>query len=179
MLPDPLHPAVVHLPLALAALLPLLALLARAAIPARFLPTRAWLAIPLLAALMAGGAWLALETGEHEEDRAERVVPEQTIENHGERAEVFTAVAAALAVISLTGLIPGPLGNLGRIATAAMSVVALGFGLSVGRLGGDLVYRHGAAQAYARDAAAGVARLDGNVEAPPAYGRGEEKEDDD
>lgn len=179
MLPDPLHPAAVHLPLALAALLPLLALPAVAAIHARFLSGRVWVAVPLLAALMAGGAWLALETGEHEEDRAERVVAERYIGDHEERAEVFTALAAALAAVSLTGLIPGPLGNLGRIVTAGLSIVTLGFAISVGHSGGQLVYRHGAAQAYAQDAAAGVARLDGNVEAPPAYGRGEEKEDDD
>ncbi|MDP3940470.1 MAG: hypothetical protein Q8R92_20330, partial [Deltaproteobacteria bacterium] len=141
MLPDPLHPAVVHLPLALAALLPVFALLAVAAIHARRLPVRAWAAIPILAALMAGGGWLALETGEHEEDRVEDVVAERYIEEHEEHAEVFTVLAAALAAISLGGLIPGRPGNLGRVAAAALSVVTLGFALAVGHSGGELVYR--------------------------------------
>ena len=45
MVPDPLHPAVVHLPLALAVLVPLFALLGLLAIRTRFLPVRAWGAI--------------------------------------------------------------------------------------------------------------------------------------
>ena len=42
MLPDPLHPAVVHLPIALAVLTPLLALLTLLACRRGVLPARAW-----------------------------------------------------------------------------------------------------------------------------------------
>ena len=58
MLPDPLHPAVVHLPIALAVLVPLLAAGGLLAIRSGFLPARAWLAVALVQALLAGSAAL-------------------------------------------------------------------------------------------------------------------------
>ena len=54
MLPDPLHPAVVHFPIALAALVPLLAVLAIVAIRRRFLPPHSWWLVVLLQALLVG-----------------------------------------------------------------------------------------------------------------------------
>ena len=50
MLPDPLHPAVVHLPIALAILLPGLALLGAWAIRSKLVPPRTWVALLLLQA---------------------------------------------------------------------------------------------------------------------------------
>jgi hypothetical protein len=60
--PDPLHPAVVHLPIALAVLMPLLAAAWIAAIAKGFLPARAWLAVVVLQVLLGASAWLAVET---------------------------------------------------------------------------------------------------------------------
>lgn len=178
MLPDPLHPAVVHLPMALAVLIPLFALLAAAAIQSKFLPARVWVAVPLLAALMTGGAWLALETGESEEERVEEVVSERTIEDHEEGAETFLAVAAALLALSFTGLLPGRPGQLGRVASLGLSVVALGFAIAVGHSGGELVYRHGAALAYVSDAAQGGERT-GAISAYALRSEHEEEDEDD
>ena len=93
MLPDPLHPAVVHLPIALALLVPLAALVGLLVIARGLTPGRAWAPVLLLQALLVGSAWLALETGENEEERVERVVAERHIEAHEEAAERFLLMA--------------------------------------------------------------------------------------
>jgi hypothetical protein len=66
MLPDPLHPAVVHLPIALAVLIPGLALLGILLIYKNVLPARSWALIVLLQALLVGSGWLALQTGKQQ-----------------------------------------------------------------------------------------------------------------
>jgi uncharacterized membrane protein len=159
-LPDPLHPAVVHFPMALAALVPLLALLAALAIARGALPLRAWAGIVLLQALLVGSAWLALETGEEEEERVEDFVAEERIHEHEEAAEFFMILAGVGLAIFAAGLLGGRAGGTARVVALAASAVVLAAGIRVGHLGGELVYKHGAGSAY-RDAADG---------APPAAG---------
>lgn len=157
MLPDPLHPALVHLPLALAVLTPALALLAMLAMRVGFLPARAWVAVVLLQALMLGSAWAAQETGEAEEERALRVVAERHIEDHEEAAEWFLGLAAAALMLSAAGCLSGHWGRVARYATLGAGVGVLAAGLRVGHSGGELVYRHGAAAAYTESANPAVA----------------------
>lgn len=153
MLPEPLHPAVVHFPVVLAVLAPLAALAAFAAIRAGWLPARAWIAVVALHALLAGSAWLAVETGEGQGERVERVVRERFIEAHEEAAERFLAVVAVGFLVSAAGLPGGRLGGIGRGATIAAGAVALATAVAVGHSGGELVYRHGAASAYVESVA--------------------------
>ena len=88
MLPDPIHPAIVHLPVALAILLPLMIggafLLARRGTPIRTL----WTGVVAAAALLAGSAWLAVETGERQEERVEQVVSEGALERMAREAGI-------------------------------------------------------------------------------------------
>jgi uncharacterized membrane protein len=152
MLPDPLHPAVAHFPMALAPLMPVLALLAILAIQRDWLPVRAWAAIVLLQALLVGFAWFSIETGEEQEDRVEKVVERDVIHEHEEAAEAFI-IAAAIALVAMgAGLLPERNGRLGRIAGTVLAVVVFALGANTGRLGGALVYEHGAASAYTGDA---------------------------
>lgn len=148
MLPDPIHPAIVHLPIALTLLLPLVIggvyLLARRGLPIR----TAWVGVVIGAALLGGSAWLAVETGEQQEDRVERVVSEGVLETHEGRASLFLGLAAGTLVLSLVGLAKDRAGRYGRIAATVASLVLLPAGWLVGHSGGELVYRHGAAQAY-------------------------------
>ena len=148
MIPDPLHPAVVHLPIALAVLVPGLALLGMLLIHRRILPSRSWALIVLLQALLVGSGWLALQTGEREEERVERVVAERPIESHEEAAERFLLIAGVGLVATAGGLLRGRAGAIGRVAGTLASFAVLAAGVAVGHSGGELVYKHGAASAY-------------------------------
>lgn len=148
MLPDPLHPAVVHMPIAMAILAPVLVLLALFLVRKTGSVMAPWLPVIVVAVFMAGSAYLALETGEDEEDRVEQVVGGDVIHEHEERAELFLWSAGVLAVVALGGLLKGKWGAMLRWTTLAVSIAALVLAVRVGESGGELVYEHGAASAY-------------------------------
>ena len=118
-MPEPLHPAVVHLPIALALVVPLVALFALVASRLGWLPTRGWLFVVLLQALLLGSGWASHETGEEEEERVERVVAERHIEDHEKRAERLMQGAALALLVgdrSRGLLVPGDLERAGERA---------------------------------------------------------------
>ena len=156
-LPNPLHPAIVHLPIALAVLMPGLALLAAVAIWMKGVQPRTWMAVLLLQAALVGFGWMALETGEEEEDRVEHVVAERHIEDHEELAERFQLAGVVALVVVGAGLLPGTIGGLARGAAVLATLAVLAAGVQVGHSGGELVYRYGAASAYTQDVAGSTA----------------------
>ena len=175
MLPNPLHPAVVHFPVVLAFLLPIFAGFALWTIRRGTAPRRAW-AIPLgLSAALALSSWVAVETGEAQNERVERVVSERPLETHEEAAELFLALSAGLLVVSVGGLVRGTVGTVARVAATVGAAGLVVAATQVGHTGGQLVYRYGAASAYATGASTG-----GATERPtrqrPAGERGEEGE---
>lgn len=149
MLPDPLHPVIVHFPIVLAILAPLVALASLWAIRRGSRPTRAWGVTSVVLAALALSAWVATATGEREEDRVERVVGERALHGHEEAAEVFLFSAVGLLAVGLVGLARGRVGMAGRALGTIGTVALVGVGINVGHSGGQLVYRHGAAAAYA------------------------------
>jgi 4-amino-4-deoxy-L-arabinose transferase-like glycosyltransferase len=149
MLPEPLHPAVVHFPIAFVVLLPIVALIALWAIRRGAPPRRVWAVPLLLAALLAGSAWAALRTGEKEEGRVEGVVGEAALHRHEESAERFLVLSGVLLLVTSVGVAGGVLGRAGRLVATVGSIGLLVAGVQTGASGGDLVYRHGAARAYA------------------------------
>lgn len=151
MLPDPLHPAVVHLPIALALLVPLVALFALLAVRLGIVPVRGWVFVLLLQALLVGSGWLAIETGEDQEERAEQVVAERHIEEHEEAAEWLLRAAAVGLLVIGAGLAPGRIGSVARPLGVVLSLAVAGAAARVGHSGGLLVYQHGAASAYTQD----------------------------
>jgi uncharacterized membrane protein len=156
MLPNPLHPAIVHFPVVLALLLPLFIAGGFWAMRRGTALRRAWLLPAVAAAALAGSAWLSVETGEDQEDRVERVVAKSALHAHEEVAEAFLTGSAVVAVIAAAGLIGGVAGRVARLATVVGSLVLAGMVVKVGHTGGQLVYRYGAASAYTTpDAAAG------------------------
>jgi uncharacterized membrane protein len=155
LLPEPLHPAIVHFPIALSVLAPLLAVIAAVAIRAGRVSSRAWAAVVLCQVLLAGASWLAVETGEREEEEVEDVVGERNIHEHEEAAERFLLIAGVTAAVSAGGLLAGPIGGAARLATVAAGAAVVAAGIAVGHSGGELVYRHGAASAYVEKAGAG------------------------
>lgn len=148
MLPEPLHPAVVHFPIVFATLLPISTVLALWAIRRGSAPLRAW-AFPLaLAVGLAASSWVALETGEAQEERVESVVGDQALHEHEEAAERFMLITGIVMLVAAAGLARGSLGTAARLVASVGSLVVLAAGVQVGAAGGRLVYEHGAASAY-------------------------------
>jgi uncharacterized membrane protein len=151
MLPEPLHPAVVHFPIVLVVLLPVVAL-AGLVIIKRGGPVRSsWLPVVALSAALAGSSWLAVQTGEREEDVVEQVVADSAIHEHEERAELFFPLTLVAMLFVSAGLLQGRPGQVMRGASLALALGLMYGGYQVGHSGGDLVYEHGAASAYSQD----------------------------
>src|SRR5262245_10743402 len=160
MLPDPLHPAVVHFPIVLAALLPFIATCALWAIRRGARPGPTW-AIPIgVAAALTLGGWVAVETGEREEEKVEPVVAESSLHQHEEHAERFLVLSGVLLVITAAGLLRGVPGRAARLGATVGAFGLLALGAQVGHSGGNLVYRDGAASAYTGGAPIGPAAAD-------------------
>ena len=153
MISVPLHPALVHIPLGLAFVLPVLALGFSWALWKGHVRPRAWLAIVLLQALLLGGGLLAMKTGQGDEQKVESIVPEPALEKHEELAEQFLwATAITLLPAALVLLLRRPravraMTGMTVIGTLLVAVAAV----RVGHAGGQLVYVHNAAAAYASD----------------------------
>jgi hypothetical protein len=148
----PLHAAAVHLPLALAMVLPLVSLGVLFAMWRNVLPHAAWSVVFGLQILLAISGLAAMNTGEDEEERVEHVVPHEALEEHeewGERFARFNLLVAALGLLPLVAFRRRP-----KLRAAAYGVTTLGMlasaalGLETGKEGGELVYVHGAAEAY-------------------------------
>ncbi|MCC7537952.1 MAG: hypothetical protein IT379_17130 [Deltaproteobacteria bacterium] len=147
----PLHPAIVHLPLGLAIIVPLLAVALTVAMWRDWLPKRAWLAVVGLQVLLVATGVMALRTGEQDEERVERIVAEQVLEAHEEAAAVFVWMAAATLAASVVVLLlkSDAARRWVSVGTSLATLVVAVLGIRVGHAGGELVYRHGAAGVYA------------------------------
>ena len=146
----PLHPAIVHLPLGLAFVIPALAVgFAWALWKGRVRP-RAWVSIIALQAVLLGAGVVAMNTGEREEGRVEHVVPEAALEQHEEYAEQFVwATGVTLLVASLVMFVRRPaITHALMLATVAGTFIVAGAAVRVGHAGGQLVYVHNAGAAY-------------------------------
>lgn len=147
----PLHPIVVHLPLVLAFLVPVIVLAVLVGRAKGWLHRRSWWAAVVAGAVFALGTVVAVNTGSQEEERVEDVVGNAPIEDHEEAAE--TLMWGSLVLLGLLGATPflrsarpeRVVASLAAIAGIALAATAV----SVGHSGGQLVYRYGAAAAYA------------------------------
>jgi len=148
----PLHPAIVHLPLAVAIFMPLIAIgFAWALWTGRLRPT-AWLTVVAFQALLLGSGLVATRTGEAEEERVENVVRESALHVHEELADQFVwAAGLTLGLTALVLVVRRPAAvRLAVSSVVAATIVVAALGLRVGHAGGQLVYVHGAASAYAQ-----------------------------
>jgi uncharacterized membrane protein len=143
MLPTPLHPAIVHFPIVFTMMLPLVALGASWAIRRGVRPRRAWAAPLIGAAAVFLSAWVAVQTGEADEEKAEAVAGEQTLNTHEEAAGRFLFLSGSVVVVMTAGFFGGTLGKAGRVAagTAALGLVLAGY--QVGHSGGRVVFGDG------------------------------------
>lgn len=148
LIPSPLHPAVVHLPIALTLLVPIFAIGALVAIRRGAKVLRAWSIAAAMLGALSLSAWVALETGQDQEETVEAVVPEQAFETHEEAAEAFLAFSLVVLGIAGVGLVGGRAGTVARYAATAGTLALVVVGYNVGHSGGKLVYTYGAASAY-------------------------------
>jgi uncharacterized membrane protein len=149
MLPNPLHPAIVHFPLVLAFLLPISAVIAVWTIRKGSRVTRAWLVPLAIAGALSLSSWASVETGENQDERVEQVVAEQPLDTHEDAAERFLTASIVVLLITGAGLAKGKAGGVARFASLAVAIALVGGAAYVGHTGGQLVYKHGAASAYA------------------------------
>ena len=142
MIPDPLHPAVVHFPIVL--------LIAGFVLAAMVLIRSSYsmaIASAIILTLATIGSQVALMTGEKEEDAGERA-SRAVLEKHEEAAELtrWLALGAALAAVG-TVIVQKKRPAMVRPAAAAttlISLAAVGAVVWTAHQGGLLVYQHGA-----------------------------------
>ena len=131
----PLHPMIVHLPLALS--LGLWAGTAESAPDADRRAARTRRAQPVLDQARAA-------------DRVERVVAKALIHAHEDAAEAFVWSAGAIGLLFIAAAARPDGRSTKVLATLATvgSLLVFGLGLRAGHEGGELVYEHGAASVY-------------------------------
>ncbi|MBI3567169.1 MAG: hypothetical protein HY084_03060 [Gemmatimonadetes bacterium] len=153
MLPNPLHPAVVHFPIVLMFLLPISAAATLWAIRRGWATRNAWAIPALVAGALTLSAWAALQTGQDQGEVVEKRVPERYVESHEEAAELFLILSGVVFAITAAGFVRGRAGAVIRPAATVASAALVIAGYRVGHSGGELVYKHGAAPAASAAAA--------------------------
>lgn len=148
----PLHPALVHLPLGLAFLIPLLAVVVSFAWWKGWASKRAWAVVVALQLLLVGACLVAIRTGEHEVRTARRVVKREFVHEHSQAADWFVWGAGAVGVIAgLALVLRDRHARWAAVAATVGTLVVAAIAVRVGHLGGRLVYVHGAATPYVTD----------------------------
>jgi uncharacterized membrane protein len=146
----PLHAIIVHMPIALTILVPLFVIVAFVLERRGVAATKAWMLPTGLLALLLVSGWTAMQTGEQQEDKVERIVPEAAFETHEEAADLFLIITGGVLVLAAGGLVNNRVGKGLRVAGAVGTLAVLGAGYNVGHSGGKLVYTYNAASAYAQ-----------------------------
>ncbi len=152
LIPTPLHPAIVHLPMALVVLLPIFAIVALLVVHRGGKPLRAWGVAAAMFAALTLSSWASMETGEEQEDRVEAVVPDLALDTHEDAAEQFMWLSVGVLGVAALGLLKGGVGTGARVVATVASLGLLVAGYRVGHSGGELVYTYGAASVYSDSA---------------------------
>ncbi len=146
----PLHPVIVHFPIVLAVLAPLVAIAILIGQRAGRLPPRTWWIAVAMWGLLAISSFVAVKTGGIDEEMVESVVAESVIETHEERAETFALSTYAVFVLAMLVMV----GKSQKVrlvagsATLVAGLVSTALVVGVGHSGGSLVYEYGAAAAH-------------------------------
>lgn len=153
MFDGPLHPALVHFPIALAVLMPLIALFILIGIRKNLFNSRVWLIVIFVQSLFAISTIVAVRTGGNEEETVEKIVAEKYIEAHEELAEKVPWAAGVILLFTILGCLKSDKFSTSFQIFSIISMFALGgLVLKVGHSGGELVYKHNAASAYQPEA---------------------------
>ena len=147
---DLLHPKIVHLPIALAVLMPILAGAVWLAWKQGSLPKRAWWLVVGAQIVLAVSGFASMQTGEHDEERVEHVVGDAALDKHEDAAKVFMAGTFGVLLLAGGALLVRREERARAVAAASVlgTLAVLALGYRVGQAGGALVYEHGAANAF-------------------------------
>lgn len=145
MQPIPIHPSLVHVPIALAVIMPLMLLGLFFFIRRGSLPEQAWWIGVLMQAVLVIGALTAGASGHKEEERVEELVPHAAIEKHEHFAGAMTGATIGVLILAAAALRKGKASSALRIAAITLSLATFALAGLVGHAGGELVYKHGAA----------------------------------
>jgi len=173
----PLHPAVVHVPLGLALVMPALFAGLLWAVYTNRLPRAAWLVGLVLQGFLLGAALVALRTGEQDEERAEARASEAQVDAHAQSARAFTwAAGATFAAAGLAlALRARPRAFAGAgLASVLASLAMLALGVQAGHRGAALVH-----SAPGMDAPAAPGEADGEPRAATGSSVEHDEDDDD
>jgi uncharacterized membrane protein len=143
----PLHPLVVHFPIVLGVLLPLVGFLFWWGIKKEIVPQKVWVLVVAFAFVYSVSAIVAIELGENDEEKVEEVVSGRVIEEHEEAGEAIPWGAGGLFLVSLLGYVRKN-SNIFQLALGVLSLIAIFPLAEAGHTGGELVYRYGAAIAH-------------------------------
>ncbi len=169
LIPNPLHPAVVHFPIVL------LLLGAAFAVVAVFWRRHQ---VPVMAALLltlgAVGTWAAVETGESDGGLLENGSPQldALVDAHQTWAKRTLTISVVATVAAIGSALAGRWPRLARAVAVAAALAAAGAAYGIfetGHRGGALVYRHGAGVEVAGATPSGAAVM--SSVAPAADGR--------
>ena len=147
----PLHPKLVHVPMALCILMPMLAMLIWFGIRRGWFTPRAWLIAAFLQGACFVGSIAALKSGEDDGEKVEGYASEDALETHEQRAYWFVYIAGAnLALCGAAFLLQNQRSRqqiLGAVAIAGLFGGSYA-GYRVGDAGGRLVYVANASDAH-------------------------------
>ncbi|MDH5720978.1 MAG: hypothetical protein OEZ13_10275 [Spirochaetia bacterium] len=148
-----LHPMVIHLPLGLMFLVPIILILIwrknQENSEINLFDSDLWKILIIVLALMTVGSMFSMMTGEHDEDIVEKIIQEDIIETHEGLAKVFTiSVVFLFAGSIVVAFLKGALRQKLTLFILALSVLVIIIGGFTGKKGGELVYQHKAADAF-------------------------------
>ncbi len=148
-MPLPFHPMIVHFPIALSVILPLLTLIFAFLIKTRKMNTGVWAIIIGLHLFTVATGYIALESGETEEETVQRVVAKEEIAKHEKYAEIFVGITVVATVFSIVAFfVTANIQFYVQLANVIILLVGAFYAFETGEHGGDLVYRYGAPRAY-------------------------------
>lgn len=137
----PLHPIVVHFPIAGAVFALPLVLGVLWAVRTGRLPRKAWLLPGALQLISLLGAFASLASGEDLEERAEDEHPEAQIEAHEGHAQRLTAGIAVGTVATLAAaLVPAAVAIPVEVAAVVLGAAGAGLAVPTGHTGGEMVW---------------------------------------